>query len=234
MQSNPSGGKEATTAPYRLGVEEIKPDHWVAYALDLPGCFASAATQDAAVAALPARIHAHRGWLQSHGRPLRLAEPVTTTVAEVHRSFISPNSSDEIVNACFDDDRRPLGAAEAGDGVALLGFARRDLLALLHPYDATRLTPPVAELVRHIGGAEWWYLDTLGLAFPRAWVPDDPLDRITMVRDRTLASLPRLAGDTRIAERSGEYWSPRKLLRRALWHERDHTAQIAAMLDRGT
>ena len=24
----------------------------------------------------------------------------------------------------------------------------------------------------------------------------------------------------------GEFWSPRKLLRRAVWHERDHTVHI--------
>jgi ferritin len=25
---------------------------------------------------------------------------------------------------------------------------------------------------------------------------------------------------------NGEFWSPRKVLRRALWHERDHTEHI--------
>jgi hypothetical protein len=28
----------------------------------------------------------------------------------------------------------------------------------------------------------------------------------------------------------GEFWSPRKLLRRAVWHERDHTGHIRKLL----
>jgi hypothetical protein len=28
----------------------------------------------------------------------------------------------------------------------------------------------------------------------------------------------------------GEFWSPRKLLRRAVWHERDHTEHIRKLL----
>lgn len=29
---------------------------------------------------------------------------------------------------------------------------------------------------------------------------------------------------------NGEFWSPRKLLRRAIWHERDHTNHILQLL----
>jgi hypothetical protein len=29
----------------------------------------------------------------------------------------------------------------------------------------------------------------------------------------------------------GELWSPRKVLRRALWHERDHTDHLRKVLD---
>ncbi len=31
----------------------------------------------------------------------------------------------------------------------------------------------------------------------------------------------------RVVEKQGEFWSPRKLLRRAIWHELDHVGHIA-------
>lgn len=39
-------------------------------------------------------------------------------------------------------------------------------------------------------------------------------------------SIPSLVGRSDIKEKSGELWSGRKLVRRTLWHERDHTTQI--------
>jgi hypothetical protein len=46
------------------------------------------------------------------------------------------------------------------------------------------------------------------------------------VRARLVDVLPGLSGDEQVVARQGELWSPRKLARRALWHERDHAAHI--------
>jgi len=46
------------------------------------------------------------------------------------------------------------------------------------------------------------------------------------VRARLLEVLPSLVGVEQVVGRRGELWSPRKLLRRALWHERDHAEHI--------
>jgi len=45
-----------------LGVEDIEPNHWIAYAFDWPGCFSSAPTLEGAVAQAPARLIEHNGW----------------------------------------------------------------------------------------------------------------------------------------------------------------------------
>jgi hypothetical protein len=50
------------------------------------------------------------------------------------------------------------------------------------------------------------------------------------VRQHTRAQLPGLVGDTRIAVRADEEWSARKVLRRTLWHEQDHTGHIARLV----
>jgi hypothetical protein len=80
-----------------------------------------------------------------------------------------------------------------------------------------------------VGGAEWWYLDRLGLAFAQKDVPDEPVDRLEKVRNHLVMALPGLVGDDRVVTPNGEGWSARKLVRRALWHERDHTHQIARL-----
>ena len=50
--------------------------------------------------------------------------------------------------------------------------------------------------------------------------------RLEMGRARLLEVLPRLEDVARIELRIGEVWSPRKMLRRSIWHERDHTQHI--------
>jgi len=60
--------------------------------------------------------------------------------------------------------------------------------------------------------------------------PDDPLERFAWIRSFTLRSLPTLAGRDILADCGGEAWTPRKALRRTIWHERDHTRQIATIL----
>ena len=51
---------------YRLGMEDIEPDHYVAWALDLPGCFSSARSEADAVAHAPERIAGYYAWLAGH------------------------------------------------------------------------------------------------------------------------------------------------------------------------
>jgi|GEM_PF-3187094 hypothetical protein len=45
-----------------------------------------------------------------------------------------------------------------------------------------------------------------------------------------LKSLPGLEASDKVVGVDGEFWSPRKVLRRAIWHERDHTAHSKKLL----
>ncbi len=58
----------------------------------------------------------------------------------------------------------------------------------------------------------------------------DPLAKLEKARAQTRARLPELVGAAQIVERVGERWSARKVLRRTLWHERDHTQHIAKLI----
>jgi hypothetical protein len=50
------------------------------------------------------------------------------------------------------------------------------------------------------------------------------------VRTRLAEALPNLEGMSKVVGKDGEFWSPRKVVRRALWHERDHTFHILKLL----
>ncbi len=47
-------------------------------------------------------------------------------------------------------------------------------------------------------------------------------------RSFSLRMLPSLTGDALLNDCGEDGWTPRKVLRRMIWHERDHTRQIAA------
>jgi hypothetical protein len=73
-------------------------------------------------------------------------------------------------------------------------------------------------------------MERLGLAFPRANVPEEPFTRLEKVRTHLNKVLFKLDGVNHVVGADGEFWSPRKLLRRALWHERDHVDHIRKLI----
>jgi predicted RNase H-like HicB family nuclease len=73
---------------YQLGVEDIEPDHWVAWVFELPGCFASAHTQTEAVATAPAHIAAYFRWLATYGHSMPGVDaPIQTEIVTVFHAF---------------------------------------------------------------------------------------------------------------------------------------------------
>lgn len=85
-------------------------------------------------------------------------------------------------------------------------------------------------ILRHIGGAEWWYMERLGYAFPQDNLPKTPRERLERVRISLVELLPQLEGVKQVVGQDGELWSPRKMLRRTVWHERDHIEHIRKLI----
>lgn len=224
---------------YRLAVEDMEPNHWIAWALDLPGCFSSAQTQGDAAARAPGRIADYYAWLASHDSSLPLVpEPAGVQVVETFRAFASKEAPEYLVNAFFEDDRRLLSYWDIVTALRLLDWSRQDLLNLTQalPQDQLRAKiggdylGSVAELLIHIAAGENWYYNHFGLGLPWAQLAQDPFERVQQVRANTRAVLPKLIASDRIVEAENETWSARKILRRTLWHERDHTLHITQLL----
>ena len=228
---------------YRVGIENGAEGRSQAWVLGHPGCFAYGVDGAAALDAVSAAIRDYREWVTAHTSESWLVESVTEYQLEETWECYSINSDFEIsqegyeVNAWFRHDWKLLSAEDLQRGLLLLSWGREELLKTIHDISTETLerTYPkerwsIAGILKHIGGAEWWYLDRLGLAFPRQEVPGDPLPRLEKVRLKLDEVLPGLVGSTQVNGIDGEFWSPRKLLRRAVWHEYDHIAHIQKLL----
>ena len=220
---------------YQVGVEEIEPEHWVASVFELPGCFSRGHTDTEALGRVPARVGAHLHWLVERGAKTQLRdEPIEIQVAEIVCSCV--HEREYRVNAFFADDRRALSSQDIPAGLWLLENTRRDLLELLQPLGDDELRAEHGEgtsiesILMHLAWTEWWYVDRLGQAFEREGMALDPFVALRDVRALFTSALATWVGDELVHTRAGEQWSARKVLRRALWHERDHSEQIASLL----
>ncbi len=216
----------------RICLEEME-GRWIAHAIDLPGCFVTRDEREEALAAAPAAIQEYVAWRRAHGDGAPLPEaPFRLQLEEMFREWQGPERPDYDVSAFFAADAPPLSGAEVATIRQLLTWSRADLLAELQSLSPEQLAQEVEEgwaiqdILVHVGRSEWWYLDRLGLA-PAHPGPETPWQRwLPLSRERLLAVLPQLEGLGQVIFVDSEIWSPRKVLRRALWHERDHTAHL--------
>ena len=228
----------------RVGLENgFEGKRSIAWALDFPGCVAYGADSSEALLRFPQAVIRFCGWADSHaGAPwaelddmdIRLVE--TWEVYSIHRAFNPANDLLEI-NAWFRDDWKVLEADEIDSAIQVLEWQRADLMQIVSELGDARLDQPhegekwtIRGLLAHIATAEWWYLDRFDLFGPRSLLPRSPFERTAMVRQRLLEVLPTLAGKDWVFGKDGEFWSPRKLLRRTIWHERDHIEHIMKLL----
>lgn len=223
---------------YRLGVEEIEPNHWVAHVFELPGCFSSAEKQDEAIQRASKEITNWLQWLHDNAYPWQLPRNnIEVSVAEIFTSWQSEENY--WVNAFFKHDQRSMTSQEIDQVFWLLRCSRERLSQIIHRIPGSQFEKPnksvvrgsIAEILEHIATAEWWYLDRLGMAFAHSEMPEDTLAKLQKVRAHTLRMLPQLQGFDQNFNKRGEVWSARKVLRRTLWHEGDHTAQIVKLVN---
>ena len=231
---------------FRIGIENNNDDRTIAWALDHPGCFAYGQNTEEAQKNFPRAAQEYRAWIARHEEPW-LDEEVEVRVEESFDAyFINPaferverGKDSWMVESFFVHDWKPLLPHEIEHALKLLAWSRADLVGLVGQLDAetrSRSYPnerwAIDGILQHIGIAEWWYQERIGYPFPEQEedVPDDPFERLWVVRDHFNSLLPRLDGASKVIGLEGEIWSPRKVLRRALWHERDHTEHIRRLL----
>jgi hypothetical protein len=229
---------------FRVGIENNNEGvRSIAWALEHPGCFAYGSDEKEAIANLPTAIQAYSVWIGRHESlwldetNVELKVEESFTALYINEAFERVGHSDDEVNAWFQHDWKPLTARDVEQGLELLSWTRSDLLDTIAGLGDEKLDQnypnerwSIHGILGHIGGAEWWYLNRLGVAFPRSEVPPEPMERLEKVRNHLIRLLPMLEGSKQVVGISGEFWSPRKMLRRAVWHEKDHILHIQKLL----
>jgi uncharacterized damage-inducible protein DinB/predicted RNase H-like HicB family nuclease len=236
-------------ARYSAYLETAKDGRCLAHVLDLPGCVVRAPSRREALDGLPQAIRDHCDWLRRHGETApRAGESIQIEVTEEVAGAGPFDPGDAA--ALFAPDLDPLTPDEMERHFRLMGHARADLLALVKGLSGEVLdwqpdsgVFTIRHLLRHLGNAEEWYVSRLvpPETLPREWDDDENLptfEFLEMERRTAVARLRRLTEAERgevfyptcWTEHPEEAWTARKALRRALEHERQHTAQTRRIL----
>jgi hypothetical protein len=231
---------------FRIGIENNNDDRTIAWALDHPGCFAYGQNSEEAQKNFPVAARDYAAWIARHGESW-LGDRVEMIVEETFDVYFINGAFERVergrdtymVESFFVRDWKPLLPHEIERALKLLAWSRADLLNVVKGLSAEKLEQTYPDerwningILKHIGGAEWWYQERIGHPFPEDEedLPADPFERLAVVRDHFNSLLPKLNGVDKVIGLDGEIWSPRKALRRALWHERDHTEHIRKLL----
>lgn len=231
----------------KVGMETGIEGRSLAWVLDYPGCFVYGLDSSEAILRVPEALLRYKDWVDSH-LPDSWMQDLADFGIHLEEIFAVFNINEEFdlvekgyeVNAWFRHDWKPLTAEDIRRGTYILQWSREDLLELV-----TGLTPDqmarefegerwsIVGVLRHIADAEYWYLDRLGLAgVPRRELPEEVFERLHTVRQRLNTVLPELESTQQVVGVNAEFWSARKVLRRAAWHEIDHIQHIFKLIAR--
>jgi hypothetical protein len=229
---------------FRVGIENNYEGRSVAWALEHPGCFAYGGTANAAIGNLGTAIQIYATWILKHDLDSWLNfDDVDIKPEETWEVYFVDDNLDKIegdgysVESFFRYDWKPLTRADVEHAIKMLTWSRSDLLRVISGLSSEKLNATyiterwsINGILGHISGAEWWYLDRLGMAFPKQELSKDPQESLKQSRSLLNRCLPKLVGVSQVVGLEGEFWSPRKVLRRALWHELDHIRHIQKLI----
>lgn len=223
----------------RVGMEEDPGNLYTAWALDFPGCFANGKDQAEALLALPrkllefdywVRLHTDQPWFQLDGLDMHVDETFKVT-----RIYLQGEEYE--MNAFFQHDLRPLNDQEVDQALQVLRWQQEELMAGIEFVDEETLNRvddgqrwSILGIVRHLAFAELWYQQILALPTPKIPRDADPICALRQSYNALVSAVPGLIGDPRVSEYAQERWSARKLVRRTLWHRRDHIDHIRQLL----
>jgi len=226
----------------RVGLENNVEGRTLAWALDYPGCFAYGKDETEALIRLPRALLEYEYWIKNHtADPWVNFDDLGMHVVEHYDTFRmgedyrpAPPGQGYEINAWFIDDWRPLSSDEIHQGLKIFHWQREELLAGLSTLDAEILEKNfpgqrwnILGIARHIANAELWYLQRLDLTeLKYQQLTSDPEKRLAQTAKQIDTIFPTFTGQATVKGIEGEIWSYRKILRRTLWHQRDHIEHI--------
>lgn len=202
--------------------DPITPKGPVAHVPALPGASARGKTIQEAKENIRAAIEEYLSLLRDVG------EPVPKASQDIHLEF------EEVNTTTFLTDYDALRPNELETLFRWMAVSRQELMDLVKnlPEDAFDWkpdddTPSIRDILCHMAEADLWYTDRL-----KQW-PEAPLFRLAATRGVALERLRALSDKerARVTLHEGEDWTPRKVVRRMLEHEREHIAQLQKLAE---
>lgn len=227
---------------HRVGVTQY--DGFVlGWLLDLPGCLAKAASEDVLPDALRLPLAEHAGWLLARGVRVD-ATAAFNVVEEVDARPLAPTGGE----FCFVADREPISPAELEQLLAMMRWARDELLesaalpdaildwepppTAIGPSDPWAPAPRTArEVLTHALQLEVYYRGGLGDGegpgiFEAVGAAGEEERRTEAAIRDAHASGRQSWWVTRPGRAAHEEWTVRKVARRMIAHYRVHAAEI--------
>lgn len=230
----------------RIGMENNFDNRSLAWALDYPGCFSYGADQAEALIRLPHTLLTYGAWIEVHTEePWVHFDDFDLRVVDKFKSFsidekyqLVPDGQGNEIGAWFLDDWRPLTETEINRGLLIFQWQREELLAGLSTLSAEILNKQrpgerwnILGITKHIANAEIWYLSRMGLTtLTRKDLYSDPLARLEQSAAEIKTNFQKFIDTVKVVGTEGEFWSFRKILRRTLWHQRDHIDHIKSLV----
>jgi len=171
-------------------------------------------------------LHTDQSWVQLEGLDMHIDETFEVFPVEDDNGVYE-------VNAFFSSDLIPLNEEEVQRALKIYKWQREELLAgvetlplemLKHEFEGQRWT--IEGILEHIARVESWYFSRLGFEIPEPVNSSDPFQMLEASAAIVNNCLPELVGFDQVFEHRQENWSARKLMRRLLWHQRDHIDHI--------
>jgi hypothetical protein len=226
----------------RIGLENNIEGRSLAWALEYPGCFAYGADEAEALIRLPRALLEYEIWIKDHTtEPWVDFKDMDMRVVESFKTFYINENYEQVpegqgyeVNAWFIDDWRPLSTVEIKRGLKIFHWQREELLAGLTTLDPEILKKDfpgqrwnILGIAKHVANTELWYLSRLDLTdLTHKDLAPDPQSRLGQTGGLIEEIFPKFENVVNVRGIEGEFWSYRKILRRALWHQRDHIDHI--------
>jgi len=219
----------------QIGLENKVEGRTLAWALDYPGVFTYGADDAEALLRMPREMLRFESWLNLRtDHPWVQLEGLDMHIDETFEVFpVDDEGEIYEVNAFFRSDLLPLSAEEIQRALQIYNWQREELLAgvetlpkdlLIRQFEGQRWT--IEGILEHIARVERWYFSRLGFEISLPDDCSDPLQLLTLSAEGVRRSLPEIVEWNQIFEHQQEKWSTRKLIRRLLWHQRDHIDHI--------
>lgn len=220
------------------------PGESMAFFRELPGCFASAPTTEAALQAAPEIIEKYFRWLKENGITLfdEEVKPISVVLTECL------NSIDKEAGPFFAADRAAPDDQEIDNSLNIAATARALIIELVAnvPAQFHYQAPPaggwsLTQHLQHIMECETWYVSRL-LERPTEEPPttltdaddismkifENAMDYEIILRELTPEQR------SRVLTHEGEEWSAAKVLRRMAGHLREHYQWMEEIVEQFT